>query len=105
VDPKDGPIDPTPEGFVTYAADRMATDLPELIETAAAYLADIEGHARFSRPMLMEKLDEIGIAHVREDMLRAFDALLDRGKLRRCADGRYAIGDGTGLRAGSAQRS
>lgn len=95
-----GATDPQPQDFGTYAASLTATGLPELIEAAAAYLADIEGHERFSRPMLMEKLDEIGIADVREDMLRAFDGLLDRGKLRRCADGRYAVSDSTGFRAG-----
>lgn len=91
--------DTPPEDFGAYAARMAATGLPDLIEAAAAYLVDIEGHLRFSRPMLMEKLDQIGVADVREDMLRACDRVLHEGNLRKCSDGRYATTDRTRFRA------
>jgi len=92
------PAEPVPEDFGAFVARMEAARLPDLIEAAAAYLADIEGRMRFSRPMLMEKLDQIGVADVREDMLCACDALLTKGKLRKCPDGRYATTDKTGFR-------
>lgn len=91
--------DTPPEDFKAYAARIAATGLPDLFEAAAAYLVDIEGHLRFSRPMVMEKLDQIGVADVREDMLRACDRLLHEGNLRKCRDGRYATTDRTRFRA------
>lgn len=95
------PSDRPPEDFAAFAARVKAASLPDLIEAAAAYLADIEGRMRFSRPMLMEKLDQIGVADMREDMLRACDALLTKGKLRKCSDGRYETTDKTGFRVAS----
>lgn len=104
----DGPQDPAsppprasaaPGDFAGFVARAAPAGLPALIEAAAAFLTDCEGQARFSRPMLMERLDLIGAADTREDMLRAFETLLQAGKLRRCSDGRYAITDSTGFRA------
>lgn len=84
--------------FGAFVARRGAAELPDLIEAAAAYMVDIEGHVRFSRPMLMEMLDQIGVTAMREDMLRACDAVLTAGKLRKCSDGRYTVTDATGFR-------
>lgn len=95
----DTPQDAPPEDFTAFVAWANPAGLPALIEAAAAYLVDCAGQARFSRPLLMEKLDLIGVADTREDMLRAFETLLQAGKLRRCSDGRYAITDSTGFRA------
>lgn len=100
--PPDRPPNPTPEDFAAFASQMGAAGLPDLIEAAAAYLADIEGRTRFSRPMLMEKLDQIGVADMREDMLCACDALLNTGKLRKCSDGRYETTDRTGFRVAPA---
>lgn len=100
--PPDPPPNPTPEDFAAFAAQVGAAGLPDLIEAAAAYLADIEGRTRFSRPMLMEKLDQIGVADMREDMLCACDTLLNTGKLRKCSDGRYETTDRTGFRVAPA---
>lgn len=99
--PPNPPEDPPPEDFGAFVAQVEAARLPDLIEAAAAYLADIEGRMRFSRPMLMEKLDQIGVADMREDMLCACDALLSTGKLRKCSDGRYETTDKTGFRTAS----
>jgi len=99
--PPNRPSNPPPEDFGAFVARVEAARLPDLIEAAAAYLADIEGRMRFSRPMLMEKLDQIGVADMREDMLCACDALLTRGKLRKCSDGRYETTDKTGFRIAS----
>ena len=40
-------------GFRDYAESVGATRLPEVLEAAAAYITFVEGHERFSRPMLM----------------------------------------------------
>ncbi|MEI4234606.1 hypothetical protein [Roseovarius sp. D22-M7] len=95
----DAPQDAPPEDFATFVGRANPTGLPALIEAAAAYMTDCDGQPRFSRPLLMEKLDLIGVADTREDMLRAFESLLQAGKLRRCSDGRYAITESTGFRA------
>lgn len=92
-----------PEDFGSFVARTGAAGLPELIEAAAAYLTDIEGVTRLSRPMLIEvlieRLGQIAQVWSREDMRRACDALLAQGKLRICPDGLYAITDKTGFRA------
>jgi len=86
-------------GFSEYAERIGATDLPELLEAAAAYMADVEGRDQFSRPMLMGKLKEAGHEDFsREDGLRSFGNLLREGKLRKLKGGRFAVTDQTEFR-------
>ncbi|KZY31255.1 hypothetical protein A3731_23880 [Roseovarius sp. HI0049] len=87
-------------GFSEFAEQIGATTLPELLEAAAAYMADIEGRQQFSRPMLMGKLKEVELASFsREDGLRSFGHLLRQGKLQKVKGGRFSITDQTEFRA------
>lgn len=87
-------------GFSEFAEQIGASTLPELLEAAAAYMADIEGRQQFSRPMLMGKLKEVELdAFSREDGLRSFGHLLRQGKLQKVKGGRFSITDQTEFRA------
>lgn len=85
--------------FAGYAERMGANSLTDLLEAAAAYMADVEGTPQFSRPMLMQKLRE---AHEdtfsREDGLRSFGQLLRQGKLQKLKGGRFAVTDVTDFR-------
>ncbi|WP_412507761.1 hypothetical protein [Roseovarius sp. SYSU LYC5161] len=86
-------------GFSEFAEDVGATQLPDLLEAAAAYMADVEGFPQFSRPMLMGKLKEVekeGFS--REDGLRSFGQLLRQGKLQKIRGGRFAVTEETDFR-------
>ncbi|MGR3618644.1 MAG: hypothetical protein ACU0AX_04030 [Roseovarius sp.] len=94
------------KGFSTFAEELGATDLPDLLEAAAAYLADVEGRSQFSRPMLMGKLreiDEEGFS--REDGLRSFGQLLREGKLQKLSGGRFTVTEETEFRAAARRRA
>ncbi|MGX0878331.1 pilus assembly protein FimV [Roseovarius sp. MBR-154] len=87
-------------GFTAFAEKVGASALPDLLEAAAAYLADVEGRPQFSRPMLMGKLKEIEQDRFsREDGLRSFGKLLRDGKLQKLSGGRFAITEETEFRA------
>ena len=86
--------------FADFAEEMGAGSLPELLEAAAAYMADVEGRPQFSRPMLMGKLKEVeGDTFSREDGLRSFGQLLRQGKLQKLKGGRFAVTDETDFRA------
>jgi len=90
----------TERGFGDFAEEIGARTLPELLEAAAAYMADVEGRDQFSRPMLMSKLKEAGEeTFSREDGLRSFGHLLRQGKLRKLKGGRFAVTEQTEFRA------
>ena len=91
---------PADSGFADFAREIGVAELPDLLEAAAAYLADIEGHEQFSRPMLMGKLKEAtGEAFSREDGLRSFGNLLRHGKLQKLRGGRFTVTEQTEFRA------
>ncbi len=86
-------------GFSAFAEEMGANQLPELLEAAAAYLADVEGRPQFSRPMLMGKLKEVEQeSFSREDGLRSFGQLLRQGKLQKLAGGRFSVTNETEYR-------
>jgi hypothetical protein len=91
--------------FAEYA-DRMgATDLPDLLEAAAAYAAYVEGRPHFSRPQLMKQIASFGDAGFsREDGLRSFGALLRQGKIQKLKRGQFTIAKGSRFRPESFQR-
>lgn len=79
-------------GFADFAEQKGASSLTEMLEAAAAYLADVEGTPQFSRPMLMQKLREAQDEDFsREDGLRSFGQLLRQGKLQKLKGGRFAV--------------
>ncbi|QYX58617.1 hypothetical protein K1T73_11585 [Roseovarius sp. SCSIO 43702] len=85
--------------FADYAEQVGANSLTDLLEAAAAYLADVEGRDQFSRPMLMHKLREISDeGFSREDGLRSFGQLLRQGKLQKLKGGRFAVTPDTDFR-------
>lgn len=87
--------------FDAYAKARGATDLPGLLEAAAAYLAFVKGHKDFSRPQLMSCLQTGNAAGFeREEELKAFGQLLINDKIKRVAGGRFAASDSIGYRPG-----
>ncbi|MFD0858261.1 hypothetical protein [Roseovarius aquimarinus] len=86
-------------GFAAFAEQMGASNLTEMLEAAAAYMADVEGMPQFSRPMLMQKLREAQDEEFsREDGLRSFGQLLRQGKLQKLKGGRFAITDVTEFR-------
>jgi len=85
--------------FSEFADQNGARSLPDLLEAAAAYMSDVEGRPQFSRPMLMQKLKEIGENEFsREEGLRSFGQLLRQGKLQKLKGGRFTITDETEYR-------
>jgi hypothetical protein len=71
-----------------------ATELPDLLEAAAAYLAYVEGRDQFSRPQLMTKVRMVQEENFsREDGLRSFGQLLRQGKIEKIAGGRFTVSD------------
>ncbi|QFT97824.1 hypothetical protein FIU85_10955 [Roseovarius sp. THAF8] len=87
-------------GFTAFAEEMGATRLSELLEAAAAYMSDVEGHSEFTRPMLMGKLKEAKNGNYsREDGLRSFGQLLREGKLRKVQGGRFSATEETEFRA------
>ncbi|MDA5555501.1 hypothetical protein [Shimia sp. MMG029] len=80
----------TLNGFTDYAKSVGATQLPESVEAAAAYLTYVEGVQRFTRPMLMRMAREVNIPQfTREEGLRSFGQLLREKKIEKLAGGRF----------------
>ncbi|EBA09277.1 hypothetical protein [Sagittula stellata] len=82
------------DGFVAYAEKVGASDLPELLEAAAAYMAYVEGRDQFSRPQLMSTVRMAEASESsREDRLRSFGQLLREGKIKKTAGGRFTASE------------
>jgi len=85
--------------FAEFATRMGATELPDLLEAAAAYLSYVEGHDKFSRPQLMNKVRLIQQDNYnREDGLRSFGQLLRDGKIVKRGGGRFAASSDIGFR-------
>ncbi|WP_299847317.1 hypothetical protein [uncultured Roseovarius sp.] len=85
--------------FSDYARQMGATQLPDLLEAAAAYISDVEGREQFSRPMLMHKIQEVEKENfAREDGLRSFGQLLREGKIQKIKGGRFTVTEETDFR-------
>lgn len=86
-------------GFAEFARKMAATQLPDVLEAAAAYLVHVEGHATFSRPQLLGKAREGSVHEVsREDGLRVFGQLLRKGKIRRLEASRFTVTEEIGFK-------
>ncbi|APX23734.1 MAG: hypothetical protein CML50_14005 [Rhodobacteraceae bacterium] len=80
--------------FAEYAQSVGASDLPELLEAAAAYMSFVEGREQFSRPQLMTKVRQAEASESsREDRLRSFGQLLREGKIEKTRGGRFTASE------------
>jgi len=81
--------------FAEFAEHLGASDMPDLLEAAAAYTSCIEGRPHFTRPHLMRHVaaaTEVSDAN-REDSMRSFGTLLRQGKIAKVKRGQFAITD------------
>ncbi|MEP1929998.1 MAG: hypothetical protein ABJJ37_01810, partial [Roseibium sp.] len=89
-------------GFVEFASTMGATQLPDILEAAASYMAFVEGREQFSRPQLMHKVRQVEMQNFsREDGLRSFGKLLRAGKIEKIRGGRFTVSDGIGFKPDS----
>ncbi|WP_457647338.1 hypothetical protein [Profundibacter sp.] len=83
--------------FADFVREVGATELPDLMEAAAAYAAFIEGRPHFARPQIMRQVagytgkDEFN----REEGLRSFGQLLRQGRIVKIRRGQFRIADST----------
>ncbi len=94
---KDGNIFADSTSFADFAEKMGATELPDLLEAAAAYTAYVEGRPHFGRPQIMRQVagfsgkDEFN----REEGLRSFGQLLRQGKIIKVNRGKFEIAETT----------
>ena len=85
---------PAPGSFGEFAEQMGASELPDLLEAAAAYAAYVEGRPHVSRPQLMDwAMSAEGGQASREDGLRAFGTLLRQGRIQKTKRGQFAIAE------------
>ncbi|MES2667600.1 MAG: hypothetical protein V4712_16025 [Pseudomonadota bacterium] len=82
-------------GFAEFADRLGATQLPDLMEAAAAYVACVEKREHFSRPQLMRRIGAVGAPGElsREDGLISFGTLLRNGRFAKVRRGQYALSE------------
>ncbi len=83
--------------FREFAANMGATELPDLLEAAAAYTAFVEGQPHFSRPEIMKRVARVdpALEVSREAGLRSFGQLLRQGKIHKLQRGQFTVPDTT----------
>ncbi|MBO9465016.1 hypothetical protein J7443_07235 [Tropicibacter sp. R15_0] len=80
--------------FAAYAESVGASELPDLLEAAAAYMSYVEGMEQFSRPQLMTTVRQAEMGESsREDRLRSFGQLLRDGKIEKTSGGRFTASE------------
>ncbi|MEM9344585.1 MAG: hypothetical protein AAGA87_16210 [Pseudomonadota bacterium] len=81
--------------FVEFAKQMGATELPDLLEAAAAYNAFVVGQAEFSRPQIMRRVANFDDSKeiTREAGLRSFGQLLRQGKIQKLKRGQFTISE------------
>lgn len=79
--------------FEDFAKELGASDLPDLLEAAAAYVAYVEGRPQFSRPHLMGIMSKAQQAEgfSREEELQSFGQLLREGRLQKVQRGQFKV--------------
>ncbi len=83
--------------FADFAEKMGATELPDLLEAAAAYTAYVEGRPHFARPQIMRQVASFAGKNEfnREEGLRSFGQLLRQGKIIKVKRGQFEIADST----------
>ncbi|WP_300516262.1 hypothetical protein [Aliiroseovarius sp.] len=83
--------------FDSFARQKGATGMGELLEAAAAHAVFIEGRPHFSRPQIMKLAlaHDPEAGHSREDGLRAFGKLLREGRIRKIKRGQFVLNEAT----------
>ncbi len=83
--------------FADFAEKMGATELPDLLEAAAAYTAYVEGRPHFARPQIMRQVASFAGKNEfnREEGLRSFGQLLRQGKIIKIKRGQFEIADST----------
>jgi hypothetical protein len=79
--------------FAEFASEMGASELPDLLEAAAAYSSFVEGLPHFSLPHLMKTVATLKAQQefTREEGLRSFGILLRRGKIKKIRRGQFQI--------------
>ncbi|VDC31682.1 hypothetical protein [Pseudogemmobacter humi] len=87
--------------FLDFAERLGASELPELLEAAAAYAICVENREHFTRPFLMRRVISADPAELRsrEDGLRSFGTLLREGRIEKVRRGQYALPQDSALLA------
>jgi hypothetical protein len=81
--------------FQDFADQLGATSLPDLMEAAAVYCAEVLQRPEFSRPLVMRQLSGLPgqSENEREDYLRGFGTLLRQGRITKVKRGMFALTD------------
>ncbi len=89
------------ESFGDFADRLGATELPDMLEAAAVYCAQVLGSPQFSRPMVLSQLATLPEAaeFSREDGLRVFGTLMRQGRIAKIKHGQFAVTDRSPLLA------
>lgn len=100
------PVETPSGGFAQFAHEMGATELPALLEAAAAYMQFVEGREQFTRPQLIHKAREASVEEFnREDGLRSFGVLLREGKIVKKDPGRFVASGEIGFQPTSSTRA
>ena len=83
--------------FQEFAINMGATELPDLLEAAAAYTAFVKGQPHFSRPEIMKRVARVdpALEVSREAGLRSFGQLLRQGKIHKLQRGQFTVPETT----------
>ncbi len=81
--------------FQDFADQLGATALPDLLEAAAVYCAEVLQRPEFSRPLVMRQIAGLPgqTTTAREDYLRGFGTLLRQGRIAKVKRGMFALTD------------
>jgi hypothetical protein len=86
-------------GFDEFAAQHDVSDLGDMIEAAAAYIAYISKEDDFSRPQVMKIVQSVADEDIsREDGLRSFGRLLRQNRIVKLENGRFQVAPTTRFR-------